>query len=413
MGKSSKAPTPPDPKQTAAAQTGSNVSTAIANANLGFVNQDTPYGSLNYDQTGSYSWTDPSTGSKYTVPRFTATQTLSPQQQQVSDLNQQADINLAQIGADQSQRISDHLAEPFQLSASSITAPDLQNNLAPTSEIQTSFGPDDGYSEDRKRVEDALLARMNPQLDRDRDNLTTSLANRGIKAGSEAYHMAMQDFGRASNDARYGAILNAGQEQNRLAALDQSQAAFGNQAQAQQFAQNGASAEFANNANQGDFANRLQLQGVNDQRDTFNRNQPLHEIAALLSGSQVTSPHFMPTTTPQLPNTDIASLIQKDYQARLANHNAAQQQRGQMFGQLGSLGSAFLLSDERAKTDIQPIGKLKGEKVYSFRYKGQPQTHIGVMAQDVEKRHPDAVATGPDGLKRVDYGTIFGAHADV
>ena len=72
------APTPPNPYQTAAAQTGTNVSTGVANAFLNNINQITPEGSLNYDVTGNYSWTDPSTGQTYNIPRFTSTQTLSP-----------------------------------------------------------------------------------------------------------------------------------------------------------------------------------------------------------------------------------------------------------------------------------------------------------------------------------------------
>ena len=75
MGKPS-APTPPSVQDTARAATGTNVSTAVANAYLNNVNQTTPNGSLNYNQTGSYNWTDPSTGSSYNIPTFTATQTL-------------------------------------------------------------------------------------------------------------------------------------------------------------------------------------------------------------------------------------------------------------------------------------------------------------------------------------------------
>jgi len=63
------------------------------------------------------------------------------------------------------------------------------------------------------------------------------------------------------------------------------------------------------------------------------------------------------------------------------------------------------LSDVRAKENIQPVGKLDdGQKVYSYNYKGDPTPEIGLLAQEVEKVRPEAVATGPDGLKRVDYG---------
>ena len=74
-------PTPPSPTATAGAQTATNVSTALANSFLNNTNQVTPYGNLNYDQTGSYDFVDPSTGLHYGIPRFTATQTLSPAEQ--------------------------------------------------------------------------------------------------------------------------------------------------------------------------------------------------------------------------------------------------------------------------------------------------------------------------------------------
>ena len=64
-----------------------------------------------------------------------------------------------------------------------------------------------------------------------------------------------------------------------------------------------------------------------------------------------------------------------------------------------------LLSDRRAKTDIREMGRAKnGLKIYSFKYKGDPEkvTHIGFMADEVEKKHPEAVGLA-GGLKTVDY----------
>src|SRR6476659_57353 len=91
-------PQPPNPYQTAAAQTGTNVSTGVANAFLNNVNQNTPQGSLNYDVTSNYNWTDPSTGQTYTIPRFTATQTLSPAQRALQTQNEATQLNLATMG---------------------------------------------------------------------------------------------------------------------------------------------------------------------------------------------------------------------------------------------------------------------------------------------------------------------------
>lgn len=77
----------------------------------------------------------------------------------------------------------------------------------------------------------------------------------------------------------------------------------------------------------------------------------------------------------------------------------------QILGGLGALGSIFSMSDERMKEDIQPIGELfDGQTVYRYRFKDDPkgETRIGLMAQDVERRKPSAVAQ-IDGIKGVDY----------
>jgi hypothetical protein len=61
------------------------------------------------------------------------------------------------------------------------------------------------------------------------------------------------------------------------------------------------------------------------------------------------------------------------------------------------------MSDSRMKEDIKHIGNTyDGQKIYSYRFKGEPQTHIGLLAQEVEKKHPDAVDS-IKGVKMVDY----------
>ena len=109
MGKPD-APTPPNPYQTAGAQTSTNVGTAIANSYLNNVNQNTPNGSLRYDATGQYQFNDPNTNALYTIPTFTATQSLTPQGQQIQNLNQNSQQNLAQIGSNQSAAMIPYLS---------------------------------------------------------------------------------------------------------------------------------------------------------------------------------------------------------------------------------------------------------------------------------------------------------------
>jgi Phage tail lysozyme/Chaperone of endosialidase len=76
-------------------------------------------------------------------------------------------------------------------------------------------------------------------------------------------------------------------------------------------------------------------------------------------------------------------------------------------GMMGYLGAGImglgLLSDERVKENIHPIGKtFDGQTIHKFNYTGNPTTHIGLLAQEVEKRHPEAVGSLGH-LKTVNY----------
>lgn len=75
---------------------------------------------------------------------------------------------------------------------------------------------------------------------------------------------------------------------------------------------------------------------------------------------------------------------------------------GQILG-AGLAGASLIPSDKRVKEDIQPIGKtFDGQTITKFRYKGDNTTRIGLIAQDVEKKHPDSVSE-INGIKAVDY----------
>jgi hypothetical protein len=71
----------------------------------------------------------------------------------------------------------------------------------------------------------------------------------------------------------------------------------------------------------------------------------------------------------------------------------------------GAASAAGMMSDERAKEDIAPVGELADHQtVYRYRYKGDPRFHIGLIAQEVEDIEPDAVIDNFLGdLKAVDY----------
>jgi hypothetical protein len=70
---------------------------------------------------------------------------------------------------------------------------------------------------------------------------------------------------------------------------------------------------------------------------------------------------------------------------------------------LGMMGLSAL-SDRRAKTDISRVGETDdGQNIYVYRYKGSPTFQMGMMADEVAEKHPEAVSKRPDGLLQVNY----------
>lgn len=183
MGKP-KPPATPSPTQTAAAQTGSNVSTAIANQQLNMVNQQGPDGSVSYSQNGTYQFTDPSTGKTYTLPKMTQTTALSPGQQAIYNAMQGAQTNLATTAETQSGRLNDMLSQPFTLDNESTEA----------------------------RLNELASKRLDPQLAQKREAEIARLSNQGIKLGSTAYDRAIGLLDQGENDARNNLLLTGRQQ---------------------------------------------------------------------------------------------------------------------------------------------------------------------------------------------------------
>lgn len=82
---------------------------------------------------------------------------------------------------------------------------------------------------------------------------------------------------------------------------------------------------------------------------------------------------------------------------------------GSMFGPygtaIGAVGGGLVggLSDRRMKENVRRVGVAdNGLPIYTFTYKGDQQTHIGFMADEVEKIRPNAI-TEVAGLKYVNY----------
>ncbi|ASP84169.1 hypothetical protein CDO26_05825 [Sinorhizobium meliloti] len=253
-------------------------------------------------------------------------------------------------------------------------------------------------------------------------------------AGGQFANQAQQQ--QFNNALQSGQFANAAQSQQHGQNLSAAQLA--NQAQQQKFSQGLAGAQFGNDALQQMYQNQntstaannaLADQGFNAQQSKFNlqnqqraqylneqyaqRNQPINEIIGLMSGAQVNSPSFVPTQSNPMPTVDYAGLVQQDYANKMGAYNTQQANMQSMFGgMLGFGGQLASLSDKRAKKDIKKVGELKGHGLYEYSYRGKHndgKRHIGVMAQEVEKKRPDAVSRRPDGLRQVNYGALFNA----
>jgi len=201
---------------------------------------------------------------------------------------------------------------------------------------------------------DLGMSRIRPEQSRQEEALRSRLVNAGLRPGTQAWEAEMSRMTNANTD-----------QMNQLMLQGRGQA----------------------------FGEAMAM-----------RNQPINEITALLSGSQVSNPAQMSGPTPQssVAGVDYTGLVNQQYQAKLAQSNAMM---GGLFGLAGNVGSAAIMtSDMRVKEDIQRVGTLdNGLPVYSFRYKSGGPVQIGLMAQDVQETNPEAVVE-IGGILHVNYG---------
>lgn len=87
-----------------------------------------------------------------------------------------------------------------------------------------------------------------------------------------------------------------------------------------------------------------------------------------------------------------------------ANNAAIYGIYGALLGDIGKAAGAVAFSDKRIKRNIKKVGKTKdGIGIYEWNYRGSNKRFRGPIAQDVEKKKPDAVTTDPKtGFKKVD-----------
>ena len=128
--------------------------------------------------------------------------------------------------------------------------------------------------------------RLDPRFEQEQQMLSSRLANQGIAPGSEAYNREMTLLGQTKNDAY----------------------------------------------------NQLMLQGRGQAANEV--NMPINQITALLSGSQVSNPNVSMAHPQGAATTDVAGLINQNYNQRYQNYQSEVGQRNSLLGGLFGLGSA-------------------------------------------------------------------------
>lgn len=283
----------------------------------------------------------------------TLTQTYSPQEQALYDANSATKLLLSQLGGKGATSLGDVIGKNLDLSGAP-AAPGTADEV-------------------RNRVISAMMSRSNEDIGNQESSKRSDLIAAGIPVTSEAYQKEMTRLDRQRVDARNQAELAGGQEAQRQ---------FG----------------------MGTDARKNAIAELLAQRQT-----PLNEITALMSGSQVSNPFSMPGYAQ---NTNVAAAPvfagaqaqgaadQNIYNQQVASNNAM---KSGIFG----LGSAFIgmPSDIRLKSNIVRIGTHpSGLPWYEYDIFGERQQ--GVMAQEAIHVRPDAVRMMDNGYYAVDYGRL-------
>ena len=184
-------PTPANPTTVANAQTTSNIGTAAAQAAANDVNQVGPNGSVNYNQTGTY--TDPTTGTK--LPTYTQTTTLDPLSQSVLTGTKQVANSLIPT------------AQTLATNAGTSATTPLNFNTADSGVLNsTPQAINQGTTNQIYGGEEALLAPGQQQQQKD---LQDQLSRQGIPLGSDAYNSAETNLGSTINQANNAALGTA------------------------------------------------------------------------------------------------------------------------------------------------------------------------------------------------------------
>ena len=344
LGPAPSAPAAPDYTSAARETAAGNLQAAQTATAANRVNQVTPYGNLNYAETGRDSQGNPT---------WTATTSLSDVGQQLLNNQNQASLGLGGTINAALGQVQNTMGQAFN--------PNLPS---------TGMNPGQSY-------QDAYMARLAPQLEQSRESTQAQLANQGVVPGTQAYENAMRQQAMKENDLLLGATtqgFGVGQQANQNA-FNQEMTKYNMPLNTLSALRSGSQVQnptFVNSAQQAttggaDLLGASQM-GYNAQMGNFNAQQAAQQ--GLNSGLM------------GLGGTLGAAAIMSDI--RTKDHIKA----------IGYLPNGLFVYEYEYKPE------WKDEAGHG--------KFIGVMAQEVEMVKPEAVFTRPDGYKMVNYGVLNG-----
>lgn len=418
-----------------------------------------PYG----NQTVTWGAADPNLpggGQQATV-----TQSLTPEAQAALSAQQRVQLSEANL-ADQGINKAKGLLE----GGFNYDGPKLQTGLGPAGDIK--YGPNAGdfkaggidpkdygaalRTADTSGVakmpvnagmtgQNAIMSRLSPQIEQTRAATAQRLANQGIPEGSEAWNNEMRQQGQDFNDlysqaALQGINLDMAANDQGFSQAQQTAGLF-NSGLAQDFSQGLQGQQLTNSAQGQNFGqeatatglyNQAQNQKFNQDLTKFNTenaaqqadwqqqlaqyNQPLNQVTALMSGSQIQTPQFQAYTGQNVQAAPVFQGVQAQgqyaqdtYAQQVAAQNAKMQALGSVLGAGASFIPGYGKSDFRLKSNIVRTGTHPlGVGIYEYDIEGRRER--GVMAHELALVKPSAVAVDPvDGLLMVDYRQLEAA----
>ena len=286
----------------------------------------------------------------------TITQTFSPEQQALFDKSNQTKGLLGDLGIQGATALQGVIGKQLDLSG----APAMPGS----------------YDQTRQSVIDAMMSRADEDYGKQTDQTNSDLIAAGIRPGTKAYADRMQMIERSRNDARSQAEIQGGNAASQAFTMD----------------------------------SQRRQQGISE--ILAQRQTPLNEINALMSGSQVQNPFSMPgfSGTANMAPAPVfgAAQAQNAYDMNVYNQKAASANNmmSGLFQLGGSAAMAMGMSDRRLKSNIVRVGTHPLLGIGIYEYDIFDRREFGVMAQEVLEVKPEAVATHPSGYMMVNYGAL-------